>query len=192
MKTFLLGLLFPLLALEAAALLIKPEDPWYQYQLYRTSSSSTEQAVLIVGLPFLGAAIGAQLMLLMSPRRLFDRRATDGMGRRLAGGFVGGLITTVVIGVLLIVADQYIPDVYLVGAAGFISGAFAILPFARVRQGACFHCGYDLTASPAPGQPGFGRCPECGADCMETPVRRRRASAASEPAAAAQPEAVAT
>jgi hypothetical protein len=181
MKSFLAGVAAPLLVLAAWGIFGVPMEP-------RGVSRAATLVALIVLLPTACAAASAQFVAFISPRRQFDRRMRGGFFPRALAGFFGGVIATITIGALLIVADSFVSDALLTCAAGALAGSLAVLPLSRVKRGACFHCGYDLSAQPGPGQPGFGRCPECGAGVVESPAHLGTRVRLPKPAADSPPD----
>ena len=97
----------------------------------------------------------------ITPRRLFARRRRT-RAKRFILGLAVGLFSAASATVALPWADRILPDALVFGlsAALWMAALLACCP--RIRPGHCIHCGYDLRQSPAPGQPGAGRCPECG------------------------------
>jgi len=159
MKAFTVGFLLPMAVLWVWGLQQDPQQWWVR-------ADPARLAALLLLLPPACGYAGARLGLLLRARRLFDRRMRGGvLGRGVLGAGAGAL-AALGTGALLIVADRWAPDWALVAGAATACGFLSILPLPRVRAGACFFCGYDLSAPAAPGQPGFGLCPECGADCM--------------------------
>jgi hypothetical protein len=176
-KSFLTGFLVPLLVLWGWGLQQDPQQPWIRAEPGRL-------AALLVLLPLACAYAGARLGVMLRPRRLFDRRMSEGAVRRGLLGAGAGTLAVVCIGGLLILLDRWVPDWALITGASTACAAVATLTISRVRPGACFFCGYDLSAPPAPGQPGFGLCPECGADCISASGHRRDIQPARRAAAA--------
>jgi hypothetical protein len=157
----MLGFAAPMLALWASGIGNRP------FQLAR------DEDVAALGLLLPVTSIGctyaaARLTLLIRPRKLFDARVRSCWLRRCALGLGAGVFAVIATGGSLLLLDRWLPDLALVAGAGGAAGMLAMLPLSRVRPGACLRCGYDLTSPPAPGQPGFGVCPECGADCIAT------------------------
>ena len=145
---------------------------WLQYE----SQSIPRLIAAILLAPTLAAWAGAELVNMLSPRRLFDRRRNTRLSR-LALGVAAALVSAAAGAAALPLVDRQAPDAAVFGASGFLVMAAFVLGCSRVRAGRCIHCGYDLRRSPAPGQPGAGRCPECGASIVPEPVRSAPASA---------------
>ena len=119
--------------------------------------------------PTLAAWIAAEVVHLVSPRRAFDpRRSTRAL--RLALGFAAGLCSAAAAAAVLPWADRALPDPATFGLVSMLVMGGAVCLTSRCRPGHCVHCCYDLRQSPAPGRPGAGRCPECGAGIDPFPV----------------------
>ena len=91
---------------------------------------------------------------------------TAGRIRRALLGLTAAGLSTVPMVAGMTWATEEIPDALITGVAGAVAGFVAVIVLPRHRRGTCRGCGYDLSSMPAPSQPGFGLCPECGAAVM--------------------------
>jgi hypothetical protein len=160
MTGFLFGFLLPLLLLYGWGVAGAPA--W----IGRSGDVARDFLVVIVVVPLACAWGAAELVNLMSPRRLLDRRLS---GRRLARGAAGaiaGTLSAASAAALLPLVDSYVGDPVVTGGAAAIGGAAVLLLLVRLRPGHCIHCGYDLRNGPGPGRSGAGVCPECGASAV--------------------------
>jgi hypothetical protein len=123
----------------------------------------------MVAVPALGAWGVAEFVNMLTPRRTFDRRRRTFGKRFVLGAAAGGACATFATALLPLV-DRYLSDAVIFGATGAVAMMLFLILLPRVKRGHCIHCGYDLRDSPAPGQPGSGRCPECGAAAMAGPA----------------------
>ncbi len=113
----------------------------------------------------------AELVNVVRPLRLFDRRIRKWTHLFIAGTFAG-VLGAVIAAFGLALGDGEVHELVILGACGALGTLLVLLPFRRVRAGQCIHCSYDLRAQPGPGSPGAGVCPECGAATWTTPGKR--------------------
>lgn len=143
-------------ALMGACVWLEPELRW----------CSRESLVLLVArtvlAPGLAAWIVAELVHLVRPLRLFDRRVRK-FSRALLAGLMGGILGATVASLGLAIGVHSTHELVIVSVCGALGAGAALLPVRRIRAGFCIHCGYDLSAQPGPGSAGSGMCPECGA-----------------------------
>lgn len=164
MIPFLAGFAVPYLALYAWGL--AAAATWF-----REDPSMQRVFILVtVVIPIACGWGAAELVNLIRPRHLLDRRLKGRTLTRLLIGMIAGVIGAFATAVLLPLVDRFVPDAVLTGSAGVIAAGFIVLLLPRVRPGHCIHCGYDLRSGPGPGRPGAGLCPECGAAAI--PQRR--------------------
>jgi hypothetical protein len=131
----------------------------------RTGDEGTLHRVIALNvfiIPLLSAWAALELARLIRGPRLFDRRlkrpvARFGLGLLAAGA--GATLATVA----LPWVDRLVSDGVTTGVAAAIPSFALVAMLPAARRGRCIYCTYDLTTGPAPGQPGFGLCPECGA-----------------------------
>jgi hypothetical protein len=159
MRCFLLGALAVYATLAAWA-------AWDVHATFSTPWSERQPFVtvlLCVGvLPLAGAWAGAELARAIRRPALFARRA--GRSAKFALGLTGAALSTVPM--IAAMAWATMSDATITAASAGAFGFLVVLPLRRRRRGACRGCGYDLSSMPAPSQPGFGLCPECGAPVM--------------------------
>ncbi len=123
-------------------------------------------ALNIFLIPVLSAWAAAELATLIRRPRLLDSRLRFPVARPALGAAVA-IAGAVFAAMALPWVDRYAPDSVTTGAAAALPTLAAVLLLRPARRGRCIHCDYDLTTGPAPGQPGFGLCPECGASVLQ-------------------------
>jgi hypothetical protein len=156
---------------------------WYQQQDIVVLIARTVLA------PGLAAWCAAELINMLRPLRLFDRRIRKKRYQIMAG-LGAGILGAASASILLAIAVGRVHELVVLGGCGLLISAIVLLPMRRVRAGHCIHCSYDLRAQPGPGSPGSGICPECGAATWEArKASRKAASPLVEPPPAAQPNA---
>ena len=113
-------------------------------------------------IPLLTTWAVTELACLFRRPRLFDRRLKRPLARPVLGAIVASL-GAVIAALALPWVDRVLSDSLTTGVAAAIPAFGAVLFLRPTRRGQCIYCTYDLSTGPAPGQPGFGLCPECGA-----------------------------
>jgi hypothetical protein len=123
-------------------------------------------ALNVFVIPMLSAWAALEAARLLRAPRLFDRRLKRPLARFALGLLAAGAGAAIA-AVALPWVDRIVSDGVTTGFAAAVPAfaLVAILPSAR--RGRCIYCTYDLTTGPAPGQPGFGLCPECGASVTQ-------------------------
>lgn len=122
----------------------------------RSGDTAPGPAWALLFFPPLAAWVVAEGVHLLSPRRLFDRRATAPVARALLGVITGVLGFIIAVAALPLV-ENTLPDAVTLAAASALGTAVPVLALARTRRGHCALCGYDLR-----GLPRMDQCPECG------------------------------
>ncbi|MCG3130138.1 MAG: hypothetical protein FLDDKLPJ_00886 [Phycisphaerae bacterium] len=108
-------------------------------------------------LPVAAGVIVAALVDHVRPLRILSRRAPVGARPFLVGVFAS-VITILVAGAYIMVADIAVPDAALLCGVQSLSLLIILLTARRVWAGRCIRCDYDIR-----GSLDSGRCPECGA-----------------------------
>ena len=85
------------------------------------------------------------------------------MLRRGAAGVAAGVLSALLATAAFVYADGAIHEIATLAGAGAAGSLLVLAPMRRVRRGECIYCRYDQRDQPAPGQSGWGICPECGA-----------------------------
>jgi hypothetical protein len=162
MRHFVLGLAIVYTALACWAVL----DVGRTYGPYERVTLETALPVVFgAGLvPLLSAWVGAELARALRRPALLVRPAVR-LRRTVLGLAAAGLSTVPMVAGMTWATDD-IPDALVTGVGAGLAGFVAVIVLPRQRRGTCRGCGYDLSSMPAPGQPGFGLCPECGAGVM--------------------------
>lgn len=107
-----------------------------------------------------------EMINLVSPRRLLDRRVRRPWAR-VVDGAIAGTLGACIGAVSLALLDWSVPDAVLTASSAAVATAITALPLRRVRRAECVHCGYDLSGMRvAPGRSDACACPECGRTLM--------------------------
>lgn len=155
MKLFMLGVLtayatlFATMAVMERESLASADDP-----TWRTLTLS------LLFLPVLITWLSAELLNVISPRKMFRNRKSSVPVRLFTGLAAGALAVGISVFALTLLVE-YADDAVLIGASAACGTTLALLPLRKVRPGGCRHCDYDLS-----GNAGSSLCPECGADVM--------------------------
>lgn len=164
MKWFIVGVI-PVWLIAAAFCLVDGRPEMMQAIGAQEGGSSRDVelwAGIVFVLPCVCAAMVAQGMQLVSPRRVLDARA----GLRV-GGLVRGVVVSVM-GLVFAAAGVYFSEVWWVdlcaiGGASALAAVLVLVVAARSKAGECAKCRYDLAGvTLATG----GKCPECGVELM--------------------------
>lgn len=113
-------------------------------------------AWMMVIFPPLAAWLTVELINLVTPRRLFDRRTVAPV-RRAVLGVMGGVIGFVLAVAFLPILEPFMPDWGVLSASSAVGMMLPAVLLPRVHRGHCVHCDYDLTTLPS-----MEQCPECG------------------------------
>ena len=122
--------------------------------------------------PALAAWIAVELVNIVRPLRLFDRRISH-LVRRAAAGVAAGVLGALGATAAFVYTEGLVHEVVTLASAGAAGSVLVLALMRRIRRGECIYCRYDQRDQPAPGRSGWGICPECGAA-----VASRRARAA--------------
>ncbi len=106
--------------------------------------------------PPLAAWVTAEVVNLLSPRRLFDRRTIAPI-RRASLGITSSVIGFILAVLFLPIVENNMPDWATLAAASALGTMIPMVLLPRTRKGHCVHCDYDLRTLPS-----MERCPECG------------------------------
>ncbi|MEK6703016.1 MAG: hypothetical protein AABZ53_12185 [Planctomycetota bacterium] len=107
-------------------------------------------------IPPLAAWLAVEIIHLISPRRLFDRRIVAPIGR-VSLGIKGAVIGFIIAVVFLPIVENAMPDWLTLAAASAIGTMIPTVLLPRMHKGHCALCDYDLRTLPS-----MERCPECG------------------------------
>jgi hypothetical protein len=122
----------------------------------RRGEEAPGPAWVLMVVPPLAAWAVAEAVNLLTPRRLFDRRAAAPV-RRATLGVLTGVVGFVIAVAALPLVEDALPDWATLTAASAVATAIPTLLLPRTRPGHCALCGYDLR-----GLPRMDQCPECG------------------------------
>jgi hypothetical protein len=159
MPQLMMGVLTPYVALFAWG--IWDGFPWLRYQRHDILGL----AIVMLLIPACAAWAAAELIQCLTPRRFFDPRPRGGV-RRFMLGLIAGVAGVGAGAAGLPLLDRFAPDALPLGGGSALAVAATMLLLSRRRAGHCVTCGYDLRGTPGPGQPGAGRCPECGTSAL--------------------------
>lgn len=138
-----------------ASTAILSNRPWLESEPWEYGA---KPAMLLAALPLLGAWTACELLRLVRPVRLLDRRVRGVLVRAVAG-LCAGLLALIA----TMLAVEFVTGVWvefaLTFSAAFLATATIALCSSRQRPGACTQCRYDLSTITTAAR---GRCPECG------------------------------
>ena len=155
MKLLMLGALIAYAALFATMGVMEHESlTGAEDATWRTLTLS------LLFLPVLITWLSAELLNVISPRKMFRSRTSSVPARLLTGLAAGALGIGISVFTLTLLVE-YADDAVLIGASAACGTTLVLLPLRKVRPGGCRHCDYDLS-----GNAGSSLCPECGADVM--------------------------
>ena len=120
--------------------------------------------LVLTAVPVICSWLAAEVVNLVFPRRILDRRVPRRKGPIIAG-LAAGILGVALAAVLLSLLDGFTSDAVITGVSAALGMALVLLLTRRVGpRWACPHCGYDLRGITVKAG---GKCPECGAGVME-------------------------
>lgn len=129
---------------------------WGRQEASKAGDLVTDPSWALLVFPPLAAWLVVEIINLLGPRRLLDRRTVAPI-RRASLGFTGGVIGFIVAVAFLPIVEKAVPDWVTLASASAIGTMIPAVLLPRTRKGHCVFCDYDLRTLPS-----MERCPECG------------------------------